>query len=122
MLAHALTKGFERLEADGVDADALGVVVITGDEHRDLAFAGLGRGHVDAPHGVQRARDDGAVVVAWSAERVDPRGCQQGVLAHQLQHTMPGGANTGKAQAGPHLAIPFAMEGAGCCAQGRTAG
>ena len=117
ILAHALTEWFERLEAGavagGVDADALGIVVVDGDEYRDLAFASPGRGYVGAPHGVQRVRDDGAVVVARAAGRADPRGCHQGVLAHQSQHSVPGGADAGKAQAGPYLAIAFALERAG---------
>ncbi len=92
-LAHALTKWFERLEAgavaSGVDADALGVVVIRGDEHRDLAFTGPGGGLVGAPHRVQRLWDDGAVVAAQPAGRADARRRQQGVLARQPQHLAP---------------------------------
>jgi hypothetical protein len=42
--AHALAHRLERLEAGaapgGVDADALGVVVIDGDKHRDLPLSG----------------------------------------------------------------------------------
>ena len=89
MLAHALAQWFERLEAGavarGVDADALGIVVIHGNEHCDLAFAGPDGGHVRAQHGGMYS----AVVVARSAVRADPRWCQQGVLAHQPQHPVP---------------------------------
>ena len=109
MLAHALAEWFGRLEAGGVaggvDADALGLMVIHDDEHRDLAFVGPGGGHVGAPHGVQRVGDDGAVVTARPTGRADPRGRQQGVLAHQPEHPVPGGADTGEAQAA--LRWPF---------------
>src|SRR3954454_18368204 len=65
---HALANGLERLKAGGpargMDAHALGRVMIDSDEHRDLALAGDGRGQVGAPHRVYRRRDDGAVVAA----------------------------------------------------------
>ena len=105
MESPAATPLAERLEcleagavAGSVDADALGVVVIHGNEHRDLAFAGPGGGHVGAPQSVQRMGDNGAVMIARSAGCADAHGSQQGVLAHQPQHPVPGGAHTGKAQ------------------------
>ena len=40
----------------GVDADAFGGAVVDGDEDRGLALAGDRRGHVGAPHRVDRSR------------------------------------------------------------------
>ena len=76
MPSHHPTQRLQRLEAGAaarrVDADALGLVVVDGDEDRDLPLLGPGRRHVGAPHGVDPVRDDRAVVVArpaWSATR-----------------------------------------------------
>ena len=56
--AHALSDRLERFEAGatpgGVNADTFGAVVVDGDEHGDLALGGPGRGHVGAPHRVDR--------------------------------------------------------------------
>jgi hypothetical protein len=67
-VADPLPDWLERLEAGAapgrVQADALGAVVVNGDEDGDLALTGPGRGHVGAPHDVHPVGNDGAVVVA----------------------------------------------------------
>jgi len=90
VLAHPLADGLEGLESGpmvgGMHPDALGVVVIDGDEDRRLTFARSGRRHIGAPHRVDRFGDDRAVMVTRASGR--SRSCrrQQRVLAHQPQH------------------------------------
>ena len=96
-----------------MDAHALGRVMIDGDEHRDLALAGDGRGQVGAPHRVHRVGDDGAVVVARASRRADPRGRKQVVRAHEPQDATLGRANACDAQPGPDLPVPLAVKRAG---------
>lgn len=66
VLADTLPEGFQRFEAGaasgGMEADALGIVVVDGDEHCGLTLSGPGGGHVGAPHGVQRS---GMMVPSW---------------------------------------------------------
>jgi hypothetical protein len=87
--------------------------MIDGDEHRDLALAGEGRGQVGAPHRVHRLGDDGAVVVARASGRADPGGREQVVLAHEPQHPALGRANARHAQPGPDLPVTLAVKRAG---------
>src|SRR3954470_3862965 len=60
---HALPDRLERFEAGGpargMNAHALGRVMIDSDEYRDLSLTRDGRGQVGAPHRVYRRRDDG---------------------------------------------------------------
>src|SRR3978361_1439212 len=88
--AHPLAQWFQRFEAGAtpgrVDADALGIMMVNGYEHGDMSLPGPGRGHVGAPKRVDAIRNDGAVVVAWSARSAPPAGRQQVVLAHQPQY------------------------------------
>jgi len=57
----------------------------------------------------------GMIVPSWLRPpgRAGARGRQQSVLAHQTQHTVTRRAKPGEAQARPHLAVAFAMEGTG---------
>src|SRR5438270_7600922 len=67
-LPHALADRLQGLEAGSlrmrVDPDAFGGAMIDRDKHRSLAFAGNRRRQVGAPHRVDRAGNDGAVMVA----------------------------------------------------------
>src|SRR3954454_6914560 len=56
--------------------------------------------------------DDGAVVGLRAARRPRALVGQETVLAHETQDTAPAGADSGKAQSRPQLAIALAMEGA----------
>ena len=66
-----LADRLERLEAGGarcgVDADAFGGAMIHRDEHRRLAFAGNRAGQVGAPHRIDGAGNDAALMAARAA-------------------------------------------------------
>src|SRR3954470_18379456 len=130
MLAHALTHGLERLEAigasAGVEADALGRAMIDGDDcsvtvsaarvsslQGRLAFASDDAGQVGAPHAIDPLGGDGAVVGARAPRPAHALMRQQAVLAHQPQDAAPAGADAGKAQLRPELAVALAMKGRG---------
>src|SRR5215211_749804 len=87
--------------------------MIDSDKYRDLPLTGDRRGQVGAPYRVHRRGDDGAVVVARTPGRADPRGCEQVVLAHEPQHPALGGANARHAQPGPDFPVALAVKGAG---------
>src|SRR5215213_2161622 len=87
--------------------------MIDSDKYRDLPLTGDRRGQVGAPHRVHRRGDDGAVVVARTPRRADPRGCEQVVRAHEPQHPALGGANARHAQPGPDLPVALAVKRAG---------
>src|SRR5688572_22038419 len=87
--------------------------MIDSDKYRDLPLTGDRRGQVGAPYRVHRRGDDGAVVVARTPRRADPRGCEQVVLAHEPQHPALGCANARHAQPGPDFPVPLAVKGAG---------
>jgi hypothetical protein len=115
-LAHRLPdrlQGFEAVgSAAGVDADALGRAVIDGDEHRGLALAGHHRGQVGPPHQVDPLGGDRAVVGLRAPWPTGTLRRQQVVRLHQPQDTTPAGADAGKAQPGPQLAVALTMKGA----------
>lgn len=71
VLTHTLAQRLESLEARAmaacVKANALGTAVIDRHEHGGGSLSGPGGGHVGAPQGVDRLRNDCAVVVAWTA-------------------------------------------------------
>src|SRR5215210_5361940 len=87
--------------------------MIDSDKYRDLPLTGDRRGQVGAPYRVHRLGDDGAIVVARTPGRADPRGCEQVVLAHEPQHPALGCANARHAQPGPDFPVPLAVKGAG---------
>src|SRR3954466_27928 len=87
--------------------------MIDGDKHRDLSLTGEGCGQVGAPHRIHRRGNDGAVVVARTPGRADPRGRKQVVLAHEPQHPALGCANARDAQPGPDLPVTLAVKGTG---------
>src|SRR5215217_7279771 len=87
--------------------------MIDSDQYRDLPLTGDRRGQVGAPYRVHRRGDDGAIVVARTPGRADPRGCEQVVLAHEPQHPALGGANARHAQPGPDFPVALAVKGAG---------
>jgi hypothetical protein len=66
--AHALADRFQRLEACGsrmdANADAVGGTMIHRDEDRRRPFARERGRQIGAPHGVDRFRNDGAIVAA----------------------------------------------------------
>jgi hypothetical protein len=68
---HALTDRFQGLKPRGlrigVDTDAFSGAMIHRDEHGRRALAGERGRQIGAPHGVDRLRNDGAVVAAWAA-------------------------------------------------------
>src|SRR5215210_4633917 len=87
--------------------------MIDSDKYRDLSLTGDRRGQVRAPHRVHRLGDDGAIVVARTPGRADPRGREEVVLAHEPQHPALGRANARDAQPGPDLPVPLAVKRAG---------
>src|SRR5215211_3074731 len=87
--------------------------MIDSDKYRDLPLTGDRRGQVGAPYRVHRLGDNGAIVVARTPRRADPRGCEQVVLAHEPQHPALGCANARHAQPGPDFPVPLAVKGAG---------
>src|SRR3954453_21276338 len=87
--------------------------MIDSDKHRDLPLTGDGCGQGGAPHRVHRRGNDGAVVVARTPGRADPRGREQVVRAHEPQYPALGGANARHAQPGPDLAVTLAVKRAG---------
>src|SRR5215211_7370891 len=87
--------------------------MIDRDKYRDLSLTGDRRGQVGAPHRVHSFGDDGAVVVARTPGRADPRGREEVVLAHEPQHPALGCAQARHAQPGPDLPVPLAVKGAG---------
>src|SRR4051794_6865818 len=87
--------------------------MIDGDKHCNLSLTGDRRGQVRAPHRVHSFGDDGAIVVARTPGRADPRGGEQIVLAHEPQHPPLGGAKACHAQSGPDLAVTLAVKRAG---------
>src|SRR4051794_9932175 len=116
-LADGLLDRLEGLEAigaaAGMKADALGRAVIDGDEHCSLALAGHDRGQIGAPHDIHPLGDDRAVVGARAPRPAGTLVRQQAILAHQPQNAAPAGADAGKAQPGPQLAVALAMKGRG---------
>ena len=93
-----------------MDADAFAGAVVDGDEDPGPPLAqGDGLGHVGAPHHVHRRGGDGAVVGALLGT-ADPVRRQQAVLAHQPPDPPGRGADAGKAQPGPDLAVALAMQ------------
>jgi hypothetical protein len=84
--------------------------VVDGDEHRRLALAGHDRGQVAAPHEVDLIGGDPAVVGSRATRATGALVGQQAVLAHQAQDPAPAGADAGKAQPGPELAVALAVE------------
>src|SRR5512132_4616785 len=110
--AHPLPDRFQCLEAVGglvgVDADAFAVAVVDGDEDVGYAlYQGDGLAHVGAPHDVHRPGGDGAVVHSVRP-LADPVRRQQPVLPHQAPHPPGRGADAGKAQSRPDLAVALA--------------
>src|SRR5215218_6120501 len=87
--------------------------MIDGHKHRNLSLTGDRRGQVRAPHRVHSFGDDGAIVVARTPGRADPRGREEVVLAHEPQHPALGRANARHAQPGPDFPVPLAVKGAG---------
>src|SRR5947208_10471930 len=74
-LPHALPDRLQRLETGSlrmrVDTDTFCGAMINRDEHRRLALAGDRRCQIGAPHRVDRIGDDGAIVVAGTAQRAN---------------------------------------------------
>jgi hypothetical protein len=107
--SYALAQRLEGFKAGpapgGMETDALRVVVIDRNEDSHLAFRGPGRGHVGAPHHVDRFGNNRAVVVARAARLTDPAGCQQVVLTHEPQHSAQRCADAADPQ--PSLRWPF---------------
>src|SRR5215211_2960004 len=87
--------------------------MIDSDKYRDLPLTGDRRGQVGAPYRVHRLGDDGAIVVARTPGRADPRGREEVVLSHEPQHPALGGANARHAQPGPDLPVTLAVKRAG---------
>jgi hypothetical protein len=86
VLAHALAQRLESLKARavaaGMEADALGTVVIHRHEHSSRSFGDPGSGHVSGPQGVDGFRNDRAVMIARPVWRAYPGRRQQIVLTH----------------------------------------
>jgi hypothetical protein len=96
-----------------VDADAFRRAMVDGDEDGNLAVLdGDRRGHVGAPHGVDRLRDDRAVVVARATRAAHAGRGLQAVLAHQAAHALLRCPQARMAQPRPDLAIALAIKGA----------
>src|SRR5512132_1786051 len=114
--AHPLPDRLQGLEAVGalvgVDADAFAVAVVDGDE--DVGYAldqGDGLAHVGAPPDVHGLGGDDTVVHSVRP-LADPVRHQQTVLPHQPPHPSGRGADAGKAQSRPDLAVALAGEAA----------
>ena len=116
-LAHPLPDRLERFEpicpVAGVKADALGRTVVDGNEHRGLALAGHHRGQVATPHLIDPLGGDRAVMGSRATRPAGTLMRQQAVLAHQPQDAAAAGAEAGKAQPRPQLAVALAMKGTG---------
>jgi hypothetical protein len=99
--------GGEAVAALGhVPAERLGVPVLDhGEQPHPAVLDGRDLGRVRAPHDVRRIRGDAAVVRLGRPRPLAMRR-QQGVLAHEAQHALPGDAEAVEhAQPGPHLAV-----------------
>src|SRR5512134_1869988 len=114
VLSHALAHRLQGLKAVGalvgVDADALAVAVVDGDEDMGHALRhGDGLGHVSPPQDVHGVGGDGAVV-RLLRPLADPVRRQQPILAHQPADASGRAADPGKAQPRPDLAVALAGE------------
>src|SRR5512143_900195 len=117
VVPHALADRLQRLEAIaaavGMDADALGVAVIHGNEDVGRAVAERhGLGHVGAPHLVDSGSGNGPLMRFGLGPAHAVWG-EQLVLAHQAPNSAHRGTNAGEPQPSPELAMAFPMKPAG---------
>lgn len=87
--------------------------MVDGNEDGGLSFLRPCRGHVGAPHDVDRVRDDRAIMVARSLRCARPRGGEEIVFTHQAQCPAAGRAHARDAQSYPDLAVSLTMKRAG---------
>jgi len=114
LLAHALSDGFQGLEAgppaSGMQADALASAMVDGQEDGADSFGGPGAGGVGAPHLVGPVGRDPAVVQVRLRLSARTVGRQQVGGPHEAQDALPGGPDARNAQASPGLAVALAQE------------
>jgi len=112
-LAHALDGLEARAPQCGAHAQALAGAVVDEDEDGGVALVGHAPGGVDGPHLVRTFGDDGALVDLRAADGRRPLAGKQSVGTHDAQHPSHRGADALLlAQAGPHLAVALADDGA----------